>query len=113
MGRLLNRANTRSNRFILSLMTLQENDTVLEIGFGGADLLFQSARQVQSGSVTGVELSAEMLARARRAHGDFVLPVKRLIHRKNCGSFSGSQRPNGYSSSVGAFSGRRCAPLCS
>lgn len=66
MGRLLNRANIRGNSLIFELMAVEERDDVLEVGFGGAHLLLRVAQHVGRGSVTGVELSQPMVARAKR-----------------------------------------------
>jgi arsenite methyltransferase len=66
VGRLLNRANRRSNAMILNMMAVNPNSDVLDVGFGGADLLRNVATKVTLGTVSGVELSTSMLAGAQR-----------------------------------------------
>lgn len=70
-GPLLNRANARANRFVQELLQLAPDDDVLEVGFGGGELLFRMARQLPDGQVTGIELSEPMRRRAERRAGRF------------------------------------------
>ena len=66
MGRYLDRANANSNALVYDTLAPRPVDQVLEIGFGGADLLLRIAGNLDGGSIEGLELSAEMLASARR-----------------------------------------------
>jgi SAM-dependent methyltransferase len=65
IGRLLNRATSAHNLLVLSQLTVQPTDRVLEVGFGGADLLEKIVSQASEGFVAGVELSEAMVANAR------------------------------------------------
>lgn len=64
-GRLLNRANAPINRLVFNNLRHDEESRLLEIGFGGGDLLFRIAGSLAGGSIDGVDLSVEMLANAR------------------------------------------------
>ena len=65
-GRLLNRANAPVNRLVYDSLQHDAKSRLLEIGFGGGDLLFRIARSLAGGRVDGVDVSAEMLASAQR-----------------------------------------------
>ncbi len=49
-GRLLNRANTAVNQLIYDSLQHDAQSRVLEIGFGGGDLLFRIARSLSGTS---------------------------------------------------------------
>ena len=53
------------NRLTLEQLDIQADDDVLEVGFGGGALL-AAMLEATRGSVTGVDLSEEMVRRARR-----------------------------------------------
>ena len=72
LGRMLDRANVRGNALVFEVMAVDPSEHVLEVGFGGGDLLVRLADAVSDGRVEGVELSDAMLGRARariRRHG--------------------------------------------
>jgi arsenite methyltransferase len=73
----LDRISARMNRLVLDSLDLRAGDEVLEIGFGGGSLLAILLERGQ-GRVVGVDLSAEMVARARRRFKD--QERLRLIH---------------------------------
>ncbi len=62
MGRLLNRLNRPANELALDSLRLQPDDRVLEVGFGGGDMLERIAVTVTRGLIAGVDISDEMLA---------------------------------------------------
>ena len=64
-GRLLNRVNAPVNRLVYDNLKHDAKSRLLEIGFGGGDLLFRIARSLAGGRVDGVDVSAEMLANAQ------------------------------------------------
>jgi len=66
MGRYLDRANAASNALVYDTLEPRSQDRVLEIGFGGADLLLRIAANLDGGSIEGLELSGEMLDSAQR-----------------------------------------------
>ena len=65
-GHLLNRSNAAVNQLVYDNLQHDRDSRVLEVGFGGGDLLFRIARSIDGGRVDGVEVSDEMLANARR-----------------------------------------------
>lgn len=62
----LNRVNQRGNGLVFDLMAVEPVDDVLEVGFGGGELLFRLAQRASRGTVFGVELSTPMLEAARK-----------------------------------------------
>lgn len=56
-------------RELLSLVNLQPDDVVLDIGCGDGRTTANIANRVPDGSVVGVDLSADMVAHASRHHG--------------------------------------------
>jgi arsenite methyltransferase len=64
--RLLNLVNAPLNRLVLEMLHLQPEDHVLEIGFGGGDLIARMARIVTHGHITGVDFSADALEVCRK-----------------------------------------------
>lgn len=65
LGGMLDRANVRTNALVFDVMAVAASDHVLEVGFGGGDLLLRLAGAVTGGRVEGVELSEPMLRRVR------------------------------------------------
>ncbi|HKY31796.1 MAG TPA: methyltransferase domain-containing protein [Candidatus Polarisedimenticolia bacterium] len=63
----LNRTNAAMNGLVLRLLDLRPADRILEVGFGGGELLGQIARWTPRGLAAGVDHSAAMVARAERA----------------------------------------------
>lgn len=66
MSRLLDRGNRKIVNGTLSLLDLRPEHDVLEIGFGGGFALGQLLDKWHARTVTGVDLSPEMVARAER-----------------------------------------------
>ncbi len=62
---MLNRANASVNQLVFDNLQHDAQSRLLEIGFGGGDLLFRIAGGLAGGSIDGVDLSVEMLANAR------------------------------------------------
>lgn len=76
----LNRISRSMNALALEALELSGNEDVLEVGFGGGDLLALILERT-SGKVFGADISATMVARARRR---FARQGRRL--RLNCAS---------------------------
>ena len=65
LGGMLDRANVRTNALVFEVMAVDPSERVLEVGFGGGDLIVRLAGAVAGGRVEGVELSDPMLRRVR------------------------------------------------
>jgi len=62
VARVLNRSNAVMNQLTLKALALVPDDRVLEVGFGGGDLIDRMAPLVPRGHVAGVDFSPEMAA---------------------------------------------------
>ena len=60
-SRLLNHSNRVSNDAVLKALDISPSDNYLEVGFGGGDLLLKVSKLISRGSITGVEISDEMI----------------------------------------------------
>src|SRR5262247_2895190 len=58
----LNRANAALNRAALDVLDLQSDDRVLEVGFGGGDMIARMARVVTRGTIDGLDYSPDVVA---------------------------------------------------
>lgn len=65
LGPWLNRVNRSMNALALRALDVKQGERVVEIGFGGGDLL-ASLLGTGASRVVGVDLSPEMVARARK-----------------------------------------------
>ncbi len=81
MGPYLDRANARVNRLVFDCLDLDPGSRVLEVGFGGGDLLFRIAARVDRGRVDGIDLSPEMVAAAQRRGSRLGLDGRLRLHR--------------------------------
>ena len=81
MGPYLDRANARINRLVFDCLEPEADARVLEVGFGGGDLLFRIASRLESGRVDGIELSPQMVAAARRRAARLGLDQRVRLHR--------------------------------
>lgn len=68
-ARLLNRANEKSNALVFRMLQVEDDQTVLEIGFGGGQLLSMLMKDGTSARLHGLEVSEAMIKRARRQLG--------------------------------------------
>lgn len=78
MGPYLDRANAGVNRMVFECLELESESRVLEVGFGGGELLFRIA--ARAGRVDGVDLSPEMVAAARRRAARLGLERRVRLH---------------------------------
>jgi ubiquinone/menaquinone biosynthesis C-methylase UbiE len=84
-SRLLNRENIRINKTTLDALNLNDNDSVLEIGFGGGALLEMILESNSSCYVQGADISPEMVSFCERKLKKHI-SQKRL--RTTCSSIS-------------------------
>jgi ubiquinone/menaquinone biosynthesis C-methylase UbiE len=66
LSRIMNRVNRGVIDSTIDLLRVSPDHQVLEIGFGGGSALVQLAKRLTSGSVTGVDSSADMVLQAER-----------------------------------------------
>lgn len=71
-ARTLNRQNTALNEATLKALDLESTDRVLEVGFGGGDLLSRVLPMVPDGRVAGADYSADMVALCERRFAGFI-----------------------------------------
>ena len=62
LSRYMNKADADLNTQTLTSLDLQPDDRVLEVGFGGGDLISRMLPLIDKGSVTGVDYSSDMVA---------------------------------------------------
>jgi SAM-dependent methyltransferase len=72
VARVLNRGNAPMNDLTARLLEVAPDDRVLEVGFGGGDLLDRVAPLVTEGRLVGVDFSPEMTALCARRFDRFV-----------------------------------------
>ncbi len=66
LGQRMARQHLPETLWTLSLLNLQPQDQVLELGFGAGQAIALVAAQLTSGQVYGIDLSQEMVRAARR-----------------------------------------------
>jgi SAM-dependent methyltransferase len=66
MAPFLNLVNRWINRAALDALTIRAGERILDVGFGGGVGMRVALQQVGDGHVTGIDLSGEVVARARR-----------------------------------------------
>lgn len=82
IGRILNLSNAGQNRLAIRALNIEPHHRVLDIGFGGGVGL-QLLLEGRVGRVAGVEISREMLQRARDRHADDIASG-RLVVQHGC-----------------------------
>ena len=66
MPRIFDLGNAAINKFMKERLALQENDHVLEIGFGTGKFINEIAKLLNKGLIEGIDLSNTMVAVAKR-----------------------------------------------
>jgi len=66
VARVLNRGNAPMNDLTMKVLDLAPDDQVLEVGFGGGDLINRMAPVVGRGRIVGVDFSPDMTALCTR-----------------------------------------------
>lgn len=80
LTRALNKANKVMNDTVLHLLQVQADDRILEIGFGGGDLLTRMAEKTKNGVITGVDFSSDMVEIGRKRFKSFIKSGKLELH---------------------------------
>ena len=76
MSRVFDRGNALLNDFMRELLTLQQDDHVLEIGFGTGKLIDEMARQTSRGLVEGIDISSTMVDMARKRNRKYIAQAR-------------------------------------
>jgi ubiquinone/menaquinone biosynthesis C-methylase UbiE len=84
MSRLFNKGNADLNDLVKDLLELQEQDSVLEIGFGPGTLIHQMAQITTQGVVEGIDFSETMLTLASETNKQFIASGRVKLQRGNC-----------------------------
>lgn len=83
VARFMNVFNAAMNARTIEAMRIEPRGRVLEIGFGGGANLAPMAARAREGTVTGLDLSGDMVAHARRRHRRLVASGRLALHQGN------------------------------
>jgi SAM-dependent methyltransferase len=72
MSRVFDLGNAVLNDLVRELLTLQEDDHVLEIGFGTGKLINEMARQAHRGLIEGIDFSSTMVDMAKKRNKQYI-----------------------------------------
>jgi ubiquinone/menaquinone biosynthesis C-methylase UbiE len=72
VGIMMNKGNDYMNRVTLERLSLNAEDTVLEIGFGNGKYLAQLASQMSGAKIAGVDYSETMVKQASKRNRAFI-----------------------------------------
>ena len=81
--RFLNWANAPMNRLALACLNPSEQDNLLEIGFGGGNLIKQLATQGALNQFTGLEISTEAVRLCEQQYRPFISQGRVNLHTTN------------------------------
>lgn len=80
VARILNRGNASMNVLTAKLLALAADDHVLEVGFGGGDLIARMHPVVTRGRIVGVDFSPAMTALCERRFSTMVRAERVALH---------------------------------
>lgn len=83
MSNIFNIGNAKLNRFVHEIMSVQENDHILEIGFGTGKLIYAMAKQIDKGLIEGVDFSSTMVSIAQKKNKKHIARGKVIIRKGN------------------------------
>ena len=66
MSIVFDRGNAFLNDFVNELISVQNDDRIIEIGFGTGNLIYRMAQQIDKGLIEGVDFSKVMVSIARK-----------------------------------------------
>ena len=81
VGMILARKNRERNAWAISLLDIQPNDQVLEIGFGPGQAIEEVAKLTPKGFVAGIDLSAVMVAQASKRNAAVIRSGRVLLQQ--------------------------------
>jgi len=82
---IFDRGNVAINKFMGDLLTLKENDHVLEIGFGTGKFINEMAKFLNEGLFEGIDLSNTMVVMAERKNRKYIANGKVIIAQGDFG----------------------------
>ena len=80
IARFMNVFNGPMNARTIEAMRIEPRHHVLDIGFGGGPNLAPMADRASEGLVTGLDLSGDMVARAKREHRGLIRSKRMVLH---------------------------------
>src|SRR6185369_9377714 len=80
VARVLNRGNASMNVLTAKLLALAADDHVLEVGFGGGDLIARKLPIVTRGRIVGVDFSPAMTALCERRFSTMIRAGRVTLH---------------------------------
>jgi ubiquinone/menaquinone biosynthesis C-methylase UbiE len=83
MSRIFDYGNNTLNDFMQELLLLQENDHILEIGFGTGELITKMVKLINKGLIEGIDLSNTMVAIAEKKNKKYIAEGKVIIRQGN------------------------------
>ena len=83
MSAIFDVGNARLNKFVNEVMSVQENDHILEIGFGTGKLIHKMAKQIDGGLIEGVDFSRTMVSIAQKRNKKHIAKGKVKIAKGN------------------------------
>ena len=66
MSKIFDYGNASLNNFVLEAMEVEENDHILEFGFGTGKLIYEMAKLIHNGHIEGVDFSSSMVSIAQK-----------------------------------------------
>ena len=83
MSNVFNIGNAKLNSLVFESMEVQDNDHILEIGFGTGKLIYAMAAQTDKGIVEGIDFSSTMVSIAQRRNKKYTAKGKVKILQGN------------------------------
>lgn len=72
MSLVFDRGNAFLNSLVYDLMSIQENDRIIEIGFGTGNLISRMAKNIDGGRIEGIDFSDTMVSIAQRRNKNHI-----------------------------------------
>jgi ubiquinone/menaquinone biosynthesis C-methylase UbiE len=83
VARILNRTSASMNALTAEHLALVDDDHVLEVGFGGGDLIARMLPVVTRGRIVGIDFSPAMTARCERRFSTMIRAGRVALHCAN------------------------------
>jgi ubiquinone/menaquinone biosynthesis C-methylase UbiE len=83
MSIVFDRGNAFLNDFVNELISVQNDDRIIEIGFGTGKLIYRMAQQIDKGLIEGVDFSKVMVSIARKRNKKNITSGKVKILKGN------------------------------